>query len=169
MLAQLHVCGVRLSIDDFGTGYSSLSYLKRIHTDKLKIDQSFVRDLEKVGEDATLVEAMINMARSLRVTTVAEGVETAGQLALLRRCGCDEVQGFLFSRPLPVAEFEAWLLAHEEKLALRKGDKVEACDASPAVTCGTAAAAHGAAAIVGAGHVLTTQGVVTGSASPALR
>jgi diguanylate cyclase (GGDEF)-like protein/PAS domain S-box-containing protein len=109
LLEQLHGCGVRLSIDDFGTGYSSLSYLKRIHIDKLKIDQSFVRDLGKNGGDEAMVEAMIHMARSLKLTIVAEGVETLAQLECLRARQCDEVQGYYFSRPLPAAEFEAWI------------------------------------------------------------
>jgi EAL domain-containing protein (putative c-di-GMP-specific phosphodiesterase class I) len=102
--------GVRISIDDFGTGYSSLSYLKRIPIDKLKIDQSFIRDLGQNGDDEALVEAMIQMARSLKLTIVAEGVERPQQLDCLRARSCTEVQGYYFSRPLPAAEFEAWIL-----------------------------------------------------------
>ncbi len=113
MLAELHACGVRLSIDDFGTGYSSLSYLKRIHIDKLKIDQSFVRDLGRDREDEALVDAIINMARALGLKTVAEGVETTEQLECLRQRGCDVVQGFHFSRPLPTDELETWLRRRE--------------------------------------------------------
>ncbi len=109
MLAQLRSRGLMLSIDDFGTGYSSLSYLRRIEIDKLKIDQSFVRDLGKDPEDETLVNAIISMARSLRLKTIAEGVETVEQLEYLRRQGCNEVQGYYFSKPLPAPELDAWL------------------------------------------------------------
>ncbi|MEF7614577.1 EAL domain-containing protein [Aquincola sp. MAHUQ-54] len=112
LLDELHRSGVRISIDDFGTGYSSLSYLKRIHIDKLKIDRSFVRDLgqDSEGEDEAMVEAIIHMARSLKVTVIAEGVETLEQLESLRLRRCHEVQGYFFSRPLPPGELEAWLL-----------------------------------------------------------
>jgi len=109
MLAQLRARGLKLSIDDFGTGYSSLSYLRRIQIDKLKIDQSFVRDLGKDPEDETLVNAIISMARSLKLTTIAEGVETLEQLTYLQAQGCNEVQGYYFSRPQPAADLEVWL------------------------------------------------------------
>jgi EAL domain-containing protein (putative c-di-GMP-specific phosphodiesterase class I) len=109
MLERLRGCGVRISIDDFGTGYSSLSYLKRIHIDKLKIDQSFIRDLGTNSGDETLVETMIHMARTLKLSIVAEGVETLEQLEYLRAHRCDEVQGYYFSKPLPAAELEAWV------------------------------------------------------------
>jgi EAL domain-containing protein (putative c-di-GMP-specific phosphodiesterase class I) len=109
LLEQLHGYGVRISIDDFGTGYSSLSYLKRIHIDKLKIDQSFIRDLGMSGSDDALVEAIIKMARALKLTVVAEGVETLDQLEHLQALSCDVVQGYHFSRPLPAAALEAWV------------------------------------------------------------
>jgi EAL domain-containing protein (putative c-di-GMP-specific phosphodiesterase class I) len=99
VLQQLHQQGVRISIDDFGTGYSSLSYLKRFHAYQLKIDQSFVRDITDDPEDRAIVNAIINMARSLGMTTLAEGVETQAQLNLLREQGCDEIQGYFFCRP----------------------------------------------------------------------
>jgi diguanylate cyclase (GGDEF)-like protein/PAS domain S-box-containing protein len=101
VLTRLHQQGVRISIDDFGTGYSSLSYLKRFHAWQLKIDQSFVRDITDDPEDRAIVNAIIQMARSLGMSTIAEGVETQAQLALLREQGCDEVQGYFFCKPQP--------------------------------------------------------------------
>ncbi len=109
VMDKLDECGIRMSIDDFGTGYSSLSYLKRFKVYKLKIDQSFVRDITHDADDKAIVTAIINMASSLGMHTIAEGVETAGQLAFLRLQGCDEVQGYYFSKPLPAEEFEAFL------------------------------------------------------------
>ncbi|MDD4906472.1 MAG: EAL domain-containing protein, partial [Methylobacter tundripaludum] len=109
VMNNLHERGVRMSIDDFGTGYSSLSYLKKFKVYKLKIDQSFVRDISTDPEDKAIVSAIISLAKGLGLKTIAEGVETAGQLAFLREQGCDEMQGYLFSKPVPSEQFEALL------------------------------------------------------------
>ncbi|MBA3057642.1 MAG: EAL domain-containing protein [Gammaproteobacteria bacterium] len=109
VMNNLHERGVRMSIDDFGTGYSSLSYLKKFQVYKLKIDQSFVRDITEDADDRAIVGAIISMASSLGMQTVAEGVETEGQLEFLKAKGCNEVQGYYFSRPLPMDQFEAFM------------------------------------------------------------
>jgi diguanylate cyclase (GGDEF)-like protein len=108
-LHELRGYGIRISLDDFGTGYSSLSYLRSFPFDKIKIDQSFVHELTPQGESMAIVRAITGLGRSLGIATLAEGVETAAQLALLRAEGCSEVQGFLFSEPRPADEVEAML------------------------------------------------------------
>ena len=100
-LQALREIGVAVSLDDFGTGYCSLSYLRRLPIDSLKIDRSFVRGLGHEAGDDSIVTSVIDLARSLGVSVVAEGVETAEQLAGLRARGCDTMQGFLFARPGP--------------------------------------------------------------------
>jgi EAL domain-containing protein (putative c-di-GMP-specific phosphodiesterase class I) len=92
-------------MDDFGTGYSSLNYLKRFPIDRVKLDQSFVRDVVTNSEDAAIVRAVIAMAHTLKLVVTAEGVENEDQLAFLRQNRCDEMQGFLFSPPVEPAEF----------------------------------------------------------------
>lgn len=103
-LSALHRMGVELSLDDFGTGYSSLSYLKRFPVGKLKIDRSFICDLESDADDQAIASTIVSMGRNLRLTVLAEGVETAEQLALLRRMKCDMAQGFYFSRAVPAGK-----------------------------------------------------------------
>jgi len=109
VLAELKKLGLRLALDDFGTGYSSLSYVRRFPIDTLKVDQSFVRDLSSDPNDASVVSAVINMGKSLQMRVVAEGVETAQQLAFLEAQGCHEAQGFHFGRPLTAAACTAFL------------------------------------------------------------
>ncbi|HCY15571.1 MAG TPA: GGDEF domain-containing protein [Curvibacter sp.] len=121
---RLKRLGVKLSIDDFGTGYSSLSYLKRFEVDKLKIDQSFIRDLATDSDDAAIIRAIIQMARSLNLRTIAEGVEDAGMLAQLRLFECDEAQGYLFARPMPAPAFTAFVAEWSGRQLLREGDWV---------------------------------------------
>ncbi|MHB1173750.1 MAG: EAL domain-containing protein [Sulfuriferula sp.] len=111
VMDKLHERGIRMSIDDFGTGYSSLSYLKRLQVYKIKIDQSFVRDITIDKEDKAIVDAIISLARSLGLKTIAEGVETRQQLDFLRDKGCHEIQGYYYSKPLPADEFEAFVRA----------------------------------------------------------
>lgn len=113
---QLHELGITLSLDDFGTGYSSLNYLKRLPIDILKIDQSFVRELTVGSDDAAIVKAIISLAHNLQLSVIAEGVETQAQLEYLQRNGCDEVQGYYISRPIP-AEALAKLLKQEKELS----------------------------------------------------
>lgn len=108
-LADIKEISVKLAIDDFGTGYSSLNYLKRYPIDYLKIDQSFVRDIHADADDAAIVQAVIALAKSLRLKVVAEGVEHLNQLDYLRSLDCDQIQGYLFSKPVSVEQFKCLL------------------------------------------------------------
>jgi len=111
VMDKLRRRGVRMSIDDFGTGYSSLNYLKRFKAYRLKIDRSFIRGLIENTEDQAIVAAIINLASSLGMQTIAEGVETAAQMAFLQEQGCNEMQGYWLSQPLPAEQFEAFMAA----------------------------------------------------------
>ena len=105
--------GIQVAIDDFGTGYSSLAYLKKFHIDYLKIDQSFVRNLNAKSSDFALCEAIIVMAHKLDLKVIAEGVETELQCSLLKSIGCDFAQGYLFAKPMLVNEFERHLSGND--------------------------------------------------------
>ena len=123
IMQQFKAMGLHLSIDDFGTGYSSLSYLKQFPVDKLKIDQSFVSNITQNPNDAAIVQAIIALARTLGMTTIAEGVETEAQLGYLRSVHCNEMQGYLYSPPLPATEFAA-LMGRGKTLAANKSEKI---------------------------------------------
>ena len=108
-LNELVACGVHVSIDDFGTGYSSLNYLKRLPIQKLKIDQSFVRDIQTDADDRAIISAVTAMAHKMKIKVLAEGVETEEQVDFLRSADCDEMQGFVFSKPVSSRGFAQFL------------------------------------------------------------
>jgi diguanylate cyclase (GGDEF)-like protein len=109
VLNELHEIGISLSIDDFGTGYSSLSYLRQLPVNRIKIDRSFISEIDSADSAAAIARAVVNLGQSLGLEVVAEGVETTAQLDYLREIKCDEAQGYLFGRPMPASEFEAYL------------------------------------------------------------
>ena len=108
-LQRLRAKGVKIAIDDFGTGYSSLAYLRRFPIDTLKIDIAFIREVTTNPQDAAITRTIIELAHNLKLRVVAEGVETQDQMAFLKEAGCDQIQGYLFSRPLPVESLERLL------------------------------------------------------------
>jgi EAL domain-containing protein (putative c-di-GMP-specific phosphodiesterase class I)/GGDEF domain-containing protein len=112
LLDKIRSRGIHLSLDDFGTGHSSLAYLKRFPIDCVKIDRAFIKDMPENTDDVAIARTIVAMAKSLGLTTVAEGVETAEQLELLKTMGCDQIQGYFFSRPLPADDFMAYYRAH---------------------------------------------------------
>jgi diguanylate cyclase (GGDEF)-like protein/PAS domain S-box-containing protein len=115
MLESLKRQNIRIALDDFGTGYSSLSYLRTLPIDYLKIDRSFVADLQSGNDSAAIVATILTLARGLKLSAIAEGIETQAQAKLLMKSGCDELQGFLFARPMPPTELLAWLAAHRRR------------------------------------------------------
>ena len=117
VLNQLHDIGVSLSIDDFGTGYSSLSYLRQLPVNRIKIDRSFIAEIDTTDAAAAIARAVVTLGQSLGLEVVAEGVETASPLQYLKDINCDEAQGFLYSRPVPPEEFELYI---RESLAGQK-------------------------------------------------
>jgi EAL domain-containing protein (putative c-di-GMP-specific phosphodiesterase class I) len=118
ILRSMKRLGARIAMDDFGTGYSSLSYLRSFPFDKLKIDKSFIHDLQGNNHSATIIEAIVAMGRTLGMRIIAEGVETQAQLDLVRTAGCHEVQGYLFGRPGPASAIPALLAAQPARTAL---------------------------------------------------
>jgi diguanylate cyclase len=128
MLSSIADMGVRVAIDDFGTGHSSLSYLKRFSIDTLKIDRSFVREITRDEEDSAIATAVIALGRSLRLKVVAEGVETIHQADYLRALGCDEIQGYLLSRPLTSEKLVAWLGSYRGSRVLGVGEDMQRTD-----------------------------------------
>ncbi|WP_137935796.1 EAL domain-containing protein [Chitinivorax sp. B] len=129
-------CGLHLSLDDFGTGYSSLAYLKRFPFDTVKIDRTFVSDITTDSEDAAIASAIISMAHNLQMHVIAEGVETNEQLRFLRAKGCDQIQGYYFSRPVPAAEFES-MLRNDKHLELEPDSVTDAEWLLPLTSKGT--------------------------------
>ena len=131
VLARLSEMGIDFSLDDFGTGYSSLSLLSRLPVGQLKIDRSFVMAMSTSPDNANIVRSTIEMAHSLNLTVVAEGVETAEQLAALRSFGADTVQGYHISRPIPAHELEVWLA---RRAAPEAGEAIEDRDVGELAT-----------------------------------
>lgn len=122
-LEELNITGVGISIDDFGTGYSSLAYLTRLPISALKIDRSFVKDLGTKPSAVAVVSAIIALARALKLQVIAEGVETPAQVETLSELGCSLMQGYLFSRPLPAAEFDTWMRQSDGRLSMLRAPR----------------------------------------------
>jgi EAL domain-containing protein (putative c-di-GMP-specific phosphodiesterase class I) len=117
ILRRLKCLGIKIAVDDFGTGYSSLSYLQSFHCNKIKIDRVFIHDLEDNHHSRAIVRAVIGLGKSLDLPILAEGVETEAQHAYLVQQGCDEVQGYLTGRPLPIADYAEFI--DSQKLSLK--------------------------------------------------
>jgi EAL domain-containing protein (putative c-di-GMP-specific phosphodiesterase class I) len=128
ILTRLRDSGVQISVDDYGTGYSSLSYLRDLPIDELKLDRSFIIPMTRDARTLALVSSTIDLAHSLGIRMVAEGVETAGTYTELTRLGCDQAQGYLMSRPVPASELDHWL--NDQHGAERSADTNPAADAS---------------------------------------
>jgi EAL domain-containing protein (putative c-di-GMP-specific phosphodiesterase class I) len=109
IMRNLKEQGIRFAIDDFGTGYSSLSYLTKLPVDQLKIDQSFVRGIQTSQESREIIKAIISIAKTLQLSVIAEGVEVQEQLDFLRNQGCDEIQGYFYSKPISIKDFRPWV------------------------------------------------------------
>jgi len=114
VLRRAKALGARIAMDDFGTGYSSLYYLQSFPFDKIKIDRSFITDLDSNPQSAAIVRGVLGLAHGLNLPVIAEGVETEAQLAILVREGCDEIQGYLMGRPRPIEAYANWILHHED-------------------------------------------------------
>ena len=125
VLEELSRMGVLVSVDDFGTGYSSMSYLRRFPIDKLKIDRTFVAEMDTRSDDASIVQAIVSLAHGLKLKVVAEGVETEAQLDALKALGCDQYQGFHFSPAQPPAEFERLIRAKLQDDRRRSQDDLD--------------------------------------------
>ncbi|HUR14757.1 MAG TPA: EAL domain-containing protein [Mycobacteriales bacterium] len=169
-MVKLKELGVQLALDDFGTGYSSLLYLKHFPVDKLKIDRSFVSGLGTSPNDSAIVASTVSLARTMGIDAVAEGVETMSQLTLLTRMGCDQAQGFLFSRPLPIDRLLGWL---HERPGTSPRRSSESRETGPAVTIilqlhAEAASLHTIAAAVNAAGHRTSRGMRWSAQSVAL-
>jgi EAL domain-containing protein (putative c-di-GMP-specific phosphodiesterase class I) len=117
-LEKLHDSGVEIALDDFGTGFASLSHIKKFPIDRLKVDRSFVRDMETNPDNLAIVRTIIQLGASLGISITAEGVETKQQLELLRAMGCDCIQGYLFSKPIDPASIPAYMVHHHDRETL---------------------------------------------------
>ena len=131
VLHQLKSLGIQLSIDDFGTGYSSLSYLKQFPIDKLKIDQSFIKNLHTNDEDKAIVQAIIDLAKNLNLRTIAEGVEERVHFDFLQSLACDEIQGYWFAKPLDKTAFREFVLQHQVKTRYEARKKTKMATPAP--------------------------------------